>query len=1091
MTDAPAGKRTAELAGCLTSRQAARLLDDELPAEERKTLERHIGECSRCRQLLEDAAIDDDTWPRWESLLQERGDGSRSADRATAPSIVTRLSSQGPASTSLPDIPGYDVLTELGRGGMGVVYRARHQELQREVAVKMLLAGAVAGPEHLARFRAEAESLARLQHPNIIQIHDIGDCKGVAFLSLELAAGGSLQDLLAEEPLEPRTAALLLERIAEAVAAAHDAEVVHRDLKPANILLSAKLLDASDVEAGRCEPKISDFGLARQLDSQGWTRSDQLLGTPNYMAPEQFSGRAPVGPLSDVYALGCLLYEMLAGRPPLQSASVAETIQQVLAVDPVPVRLLNPAVPRDLETICGRCLEKHPHQRYASAHDLAEDLKRWRQHQPIRARRIGPAGRLWRWSLRNPTGATLAAVLVAGFMAGTGLLGWRLQVERGLRFEAEQATAREQRATRQAQASATKERQALRALERSAYPDRIQRAHGEWLANNVEAMLGTLATCPPDLRGWEWNYLRQLPQSETRSWQARNSRLRTIALNPEGSLLVIGANDGSIAIWDATTGEKIRELRKGGRYVVDSTFNPDGTLLATSDCGGQVVLWNVSDWTRRRQLVREGSVFWQIDFSANGTLAGARRDGTIQVWDVVSGEISESLSLSSAPNGFAISPDGQRCVVGFYGMPAQWLDMSTGEVRQLQHTAVARAVWAPSGGSFAVAGRNLLHIYDAETVELLQKIDLGVEEVADLVTRGERLAVASRHKSVSLFAFPGGRRLLTIRGHDAPIGSVAMSEDGRTVFTADDRGIVKRWDPAGRQEFREWDAHDGRVLALAGSRDGRWIASVGEDGFAMLWTMEGDERATIVAHSSGANCVAFSPDGERFATGGSDGCVCIWDRRTGEELHRLRGGDAAVWSVAFNTDGSRVAAGARDAKVRVWDAEEGLLQRELIEPPSINTIHALLFWGEDELLAAGTGPTIRVWRAASGELQRTLGAHDSPILGMTGLKGARLASASTDGSAAVWSLPDGELVGRMRANSRFVSIAGSPDGTRAATTHGDATLRIWDVKTRRELLRLQGPAGPRSAMFSADGDQILATSSAGKIVTWTAEPRVR
>jgi serine/threonine-protein kinase len=284
----------------------------------------------------------------------------------------------GPASPAddRPQVEGYEVLGELGRGGMGVVYQARQQGLNRLVALKMILAGTHAGPQELARFRIEAEAVAQLQHPNIVQIYEVGEHGRCPYFSLEFVDGGSLDKKANGSPLPPRQAAELIATVARAMHAAHQRGIVHRDLKPGNILLTADGV-----------PKITDFGLAKRLDSQqGQTASGAVMGTPSYMAPEQAGGRSKeIGPAVDVYALGAILYEMLTGRPPFRAESALETLVQVVEQDPAPPRLLSPKVERDLETVCLKCLEKEPAHRYASAAALAEDLEHYLNGEAISA----------------------------------------------------------------------------------------------------------------------------------------------------------------------------------------------------------------------------------------------------------------------------------------------------------------------------------------------------------------------------------------------------------------------------------------------------------------------------------------------------------------------------------------------------------------------------------------------------------------------------------------------------------------------------------------------------------------------------------
>jgi serine/threonine protein kinase len=377
----------------------------------------------------------DESWDRTGSATVEGGRDELPPPPAPTAAADPRRERRAPA------IPGYEVLGELGRGGMGVVYQARHLGLKRPVALKVVLAGGHADPQELARFRAEAEAVARLQHPNVVQIYEVGEHDGLPFLALEFCAGGSLAQRLAGTPLPPRAAAELAQTLARAMHSAHTQGVVHRDLKPANILLRRKSenpnpkseqgpSDVSDFgfRISDFEPKVTDFGLAKRLDgSHGLTQTGQVMGTPSYMAPEQASGRArEVGPAADVYALGAVLYELLTGRPPFRAATSLETLDQVLHDEPVAPARLQSGVPRDLETVCLKCLHKEPSRRYASAADLADDLRRFLDGRPIAARRTPAWERAGKWARRRPAAA---ALIVVGALAAVTLaaLGYRHQ----------------------------------------------------------------------------------------------------------------------------------------------------------------------------------------------------------------------------------------------------------------------------------------------------------------------------------------------------------------------------------------------------------------------------------------------------------------------------------------------------------------------------------------------------------------------------------------------------------------------------------------------------------------------------------------
>src|SRR5437879_392209 len=378
--------------------------------------------CRSCPELLPEVRA------RWRAVCRVRAELDALFPAPTvrgvgAPALL-------PASASLPQVPSYNVEAELGHGGMGVVYRAWHLRLHRRVALKMLLAGRHAQPAERERFLREAEAVAGLRHPNIVQVYEAGDVDGQSYFTMELVEGGSLAQQIQGVPQPVRKAAALAATLADAVHVAHQSGIVHRDLKPANILLTA---DGT--------PKVTDFGLARRLQGGGsLTLSGVPMGTPSYMAPEQAQGqRDAAGPAADVYALGAILYELLTGRPPFRAATAVETLQQVISQEPAPPSRLNNKVPRDLETICQKCLHKEPGRRYPSARDLSEDLRRFTEGKPIRARPVGAVERAVKWARRRPTVVLLLAALLVmvGAAVGTGI--WLRQQED------ERRTAKEQR----------------------------------------------------------------------------------------------------------------------------------------------------------------------------------------------------------------------------------------------------------------------------------------------------------------------------------------------------------------------------------------------------------------------------------------------------------------------------------------------------------------------------------------------------------------------------------------------------------------------------------------------------------------------
>jgi serine/threonine protein kinase len=458
------------MTSCPTGEQLTGLLTEALGAADRDVVARHVDGCAGCQERLA-RLTGTETWRRAAPAPGDSGEDAmmrRLKQSAASLPLTVLMRGERPAGQSAhavvpwplrsewPAVPGYEILGELGRGGMGVVYRARQIGLERTVALKMILTGIAAGPKDLARFRAEAAVLARLQHPNIVQIYDVGEAAGRPYFVLEFVAGGSLAQYLHGAPQPVRPAAQIVETLARAVHVAHANGVIHRDLKPANILMVSGDVSKELPPATRHsplathQPKITDFGVAKCAggdgeapDPHGPTVTGELLGTPNYMAPEQaMVPRQPVGPAADVYALGAILYELLTGRPPFTGETPLATILQVLHNDPVSVTSLRPNVPRDLQTICLKCLQKESRKRYGSALELADDVQRFLRGAPIRARPVTPAEKLWHWVRRHPLPAgLLAAGLLAPVVAliALSLLSARLVRSNALESAAQQA----------------------------------------------------------------------------------------------------------------------------------------------------------------------------------------------------------------------------------------------------------------------------------------------------------------------------------------------------------------------------------------------------------------------------------------------------------------------------------------------------------------------------------------------------------------------------------------------------------------------------------------------------------------------------
>jgi serine/threonine protein kinase/WD40 repeat protein len=999
-----------------------------------------------------------------------------------------------------PSIPGLELVDVLGSGGMGVVFKARQVTLGREVAVKCLRDDHRSDPRLRERFLQEARAVARLRHPHLVQLYEFGEVPGAGgitsrpYLVLEYVHGGSLAELTHGSPQPPREAARLVETLADAIHYAHQQGVIHRDLKPANVLMQQTSGNGEEQAEGARGPhlspprlltadlcaKVTDFGLAKFVAGSDLTRDGEMLGTPSYMAPEQTAGNTEsVTTAVDVYGLGAVLYEALSGRPPFAAAAVEVTLAQVRQDTPVPPRRLQPTVPRDLETICLKCLEKDPRRRYASAAALAEDLCRFLAGEPILARPLSVAGRLVRWVRRHPTRAALLTVSVIAALASAGAAvgvvynNW-LQDVNG-RLEAANgglsAALGDVKAARDGEAA--EKQRALEALgkkERLAALLRVARAGIEVRANRMADARRLLTEVPVANRGWEWRYLWDQSDDHAVELRGHDRPASQIAFDPVHSRAATAGMDSTVRLWDTTSARELARLSTEDNAPLAVAFSPDGARLAAAGHDGRVRVWATPPGEEPKLLHtlpgHQGKI-WSVAFSPDGKLlASAGNDQTVRIWDAASGAAGRVLRGSQALARRVTIHARRNAVLAVFdgeGMaPQLWeWDPATGngqvraEGKKPDGWLPALAVRPDSGEIAVFLGDGTIKIWTAEW-RLAREVSLDRDAVDDLAwsSKSVHLAVARRDGSVHVF----------------------------DTFLWGPVSILPR--------------HGGEVLSVAFDPASRRVASCGYDGRVILADAVPGRPPDSVTRRDGLFCPTFRADGLQLAAGGYDGTIWLFDPATCKESAPplpappgLKRGQR-VRSLAFSPVGAVLAAAWKDDPVvRIWNGPNNGPELRHDDPVS-----ALAFRHDGGQLATASRDEVRLWDPATGRhLDRLKAPPGIPVVcamayhpngrHLIGCGGQMVDRADTTW---VWDLVAGGSPRGYRKTPeehQFLSFGVLPDGMVPGPTR-DFGLSLFDPTGSRQT-KLIYPAGTGQVWaVHPDGRLMAITRRTGGIALW-------
>jgi WD40 repeat protein/serine/threonine protein kinase len=1030
----------------------------------------------------------------------------------------------GPGTT----IGRYELLELLGEGGMGLVYLAEQKEpVRRKVALKIIKPG-MDSKQVIARFEAERQALAVLDHPNIAHVYDAGCTEtGRPYFVMEHVKGLPITRYCDDNKLTIEQRLRLFEQVCEAVHHAHQKGIIHRDLKPSNILVS--------IHADQTVPKIIDFGIAKAIaapltDKTFATLQGQLLGTPEYMSPEQVDlATQDIDTRSDIYSLGVVLYELLAGVLPFESelferAGLLEIQQTIREQEPASpsIRLTSlgekaetiaasrgtQVVPlarrlhRELEWIPLKAMRKDRCRRYKSASEMAGDIRNYLNGNPLLAGPETAVYRVQKFVHKHAgsvaTVALVATAIVLGLVVSTAMY-FRAE---SMRAQTEQAKNAEQEQRRLAQDRAED-------LRRTLYASSIQLADSKYRDGNITCMRSLLEACPEDLRGWEWNRLNYVADQAVMTFQA-HSNVYTALFSHDGKRVIAGSDDGAIRIWDLASGQEIRTLRGHKDAVCSIAISPDDRHIVSGSWDKTIRVWEMESG-RELTVMNQPGIFWgafiSIAYSPDGKLvASAVTSKNIRVWDGVTGAEVMTIASKGYINRVAFSPDGIRIISGdSLGNITSW-EVAGGRESTIikAYGDRVRGLAVTSDGSrlASVGGEKDggVRVWDAKTGNLIMTPrgdDTRAFSVA-FSPDGGVLASGGADNMIKLWLVETGKELMTLRGHEARVTTLAYSPDGSHLISGSDDGTVRLWDATIERTGANLRGQRGLAIrSLAFSPDGRRLLSANAYGETKLWDI--DTGAEVMTLGRQGRVSVFSPDGKHIASGTAGGVIRILDADTGLEVASWRGNEQRIDSLAFNLDGSRLMATSRSlaekweqvrGMVKIWDSATG---KEIMQLSVDKLIPMSVAFGPDSrrCLLGDLNGVLRLFDVTTGGEVMSLAGHTGCIDSVAfSPDGKRIVSGSYDGTVKVWDAETGSTLATLRGHGDLViSAAFSRDGRRIVSGSRDGTVKIWDATKGAELLTLQADSGVGAVAFSPDGKTIAGGTIDNTIFLWqSAEP---